>query len=205
MPRAYQPLCRTQARYKPELKVAPECSPLMEEAADEDVADVSSQAATRRAALGSGEGTGAAGIGMGADGLADASYDVYSGPLRRLLHSMLTVDDIPWSEEEARRLEFRGSRGGKRRQLGAEDQGALPESLYGLVVRLAPTVAAEALAAAESDWAAALDGVLAAGARQEGCRPVVVAPRDSRTGRVLDAAAGAPDASLLVFLCKQVG
>lgn len=198
-------LCPTQARYKPVLKVAPECSPLIDQATDEDTGDVSGQVATRRAALGSGEGAGAAGIGMGADGLADASSGIHSEALSSLLRSMLTMDTMAWRGEEARSVGVRGSSRGARRRLSAEDQGDLPASLYGLVVRLAPTVTAEALLAAETDWAAALDVELLASAWREECRPVVVAPRDARTGRVLDAAAGAREASLLVFLCKQVG
>ncbi len=207
-----------QARYRPEYKVAPEWGPLSTDQGGE----ASGPSGSRRAALVTGEGPGsaqlgglhAAGKGFNAGEDEDRGTEGGTPRLDRLLSRMLTLDVAHLHGDVARQL-GRGASMGAGRRLAAEGEGgtggeahdADSQPKYGVSVRLAPTVTAEALVAAEADWAAALDGALAAGggggARREGCRPVVVAPRDS-TGRVLDAAAGAPDASLQVFLCNQV-
>lgn len=203
-----------QARYRPEYKVAPEWGPLD---TDEGVG-APGQSGTRRAALGTWEAAQLDGLHADPRNVGDAEgrgTEVQTPQSDRLLSKMLTLDAAHLHEEVAHRLGHGGSMGkGRRLALEAEEaaggevQDANSQAMYGISVRLAPTVTADALAAAEADWVAALEGALAAGGgggtRREGCRPVVVAPRDSRTGSVLDAAAGAPDASLQVFLCKEV-
>ncbi len=102
------------------------------------------------------------------------------------------------------------------------------EQRYGVSVHLLPVVPAEALEAAEVDWPAAMAAALArrgpdgGGGVQGGngtnsssdggggdggdgeCYPVVVAPREVRTGHVLNGTRGPGAAVLDVYLCEKV-